>query len=59
MAAQTTFSPSKSASSDRPCLFVFESNLRVLNYLKRTFSAQYDLRLFSEEKAFLRDLNSG
>jgi DNA-binding NtrC family response regulator len=40
----------------RPCLFVFESNLRVLNYLKRTFSATYDLHLFSEEKAFLRDL---
>src|SRR5438105_2211413 len=58
MAAQTTFSPLKSASSDRPCLFVFESNLRVLNYLKRTFSAQYDLRLFSEEKAFLRDLTA-
>jgi two-component system response regulator AtoC len=40
----------------RPCLFVFESNLRVLNYIKRTFSSSYDLHLFSEEKAFLRDL---
>ena len=40
----------------RPCLFVFESNLRVLNYIKRTFSSLYDLHLFSEEKAFLRDL---
>jgi DNA-binding NtrC family response regulator len=35
---------------------VFESNLRVLNYLKRAFSATYDLHLFSEEKAFVRDL---
>jgi DNA-binding NtrC family response regulator len=35
---------------------VFESNLRVLNYIKRTFSSNYDLHLFSEEKAFLRDL---
>jgi len=40
----------------RPCLFVFESNLRVLNYIKRTFSSSYDLHLFSEEKAFLRDM---
>jgi transcriptional regulator with PAS, ATPase and Fis domain len=30
----------------------------VLNYLKRTFSSLYDLRLFSEEKAFLRDLEA-
>jgi len=35
---------------------VFEANLRVLNYLKRNFCATYDLHLFSEEKAFLRDL---
>ena len=46
------------ASSLRPCLFVFESNLRVLNYLKRTFSAEYDLRLFSEETSFVRDLEA-
>jgi DNA-binding NtrC family response regulator len=39
-------------------LFVFESNLRVLNYLKRTFSAEYDLRLFSEETSFVRDLEA-
>ena len=35
---------------------MFESNVRVLNYLKRTFSTLYDLRLFSDEQAFLRDL---
>jgi len=40
----------------RPCLFVHEANLRVLNYLKRGFSGLYDLHLFSEESAFLRDL---
>src|SRR5580693_3161035 len=56
MAAQTSFSREKSVQASRPCLFVFESNIRVLNYLKRTFSALYDLRLFSEEQAFLRDL---
>ena len=58
MAAHTSFSPAKPTPATRPCLFVFESNLRVLNYLKRTFSALYDLRLFSEEQAFLRDLGS-
>ena len=56
MAAETSFSPVKPTPAARPCLFVFESNLRVLNYLKRNFSALYDLRLFSEEQAFLRDL---
>src|SRR5437763_7580463 len=55
MAARSANSPSGTAPK-RPCLFVFEGNLRVLNYLKRTFSALYDLHLFSEEKAFLRDL---
>src|ERR1700729_432557 len=58
MAAQTSFSREKSGQVSRPCLFVFESNIRVLNYVKRTFSALYDLRLFSEEQAFLRDLEA-
>jgi DNA-binding NtrC family response regulator len=56
MAAHSFSSREKSVPTTRPCLFVFESNLRVLNYLKRTFSTLYDLRLFSEEQAFLRDL---
>ena len=56
MAAHPSFSPEKPNAATRPCLFVFESNLRVLNYLKRTFSSLYDLRLFSEEQSFLRDL---
>ncbi|HEV2647284.1 MAG TPA: sigma-54 dependent transcriptional regulator [Acidobacteriaceae bacterium] len=51
-------SSAKSVSPVRPCLFVFETNLRVLNYLKRAFSALYDLRLFSDEKLFLRDLEA-
>ena len=55
MAARSAISPSGTAPR-RPCLFVFEGNLKVLNYLKRTFSAAYDLHLFSEEEAFLRDL---
>ena len=50
--------PATSALSARPCLFVYESNLRVLNYLKRTFSKQYDLRLFSEESPFLSDFEA-
>src|ERR1017187_296140 len=58
MAANASFSPARPVPVSRRCLFVFESNLRVLNYLKRTFSALYDLRLFSEERAFLRDLEA-
>src|ERR1035441_10421489 len=58
MAAQPSSPTAKSAPASRPCVFVFESNLRVLNYLKRTFSALYDLRLFSEDKAFLVDLEN-
>jgi two-component system response regulator AtoC len=53
-----SLTPEKQAVAARPCLFVFESNLRVLNYLKRTFSAVYDLRLFFEEQAFLHDLEA-
>jgi two-component system, NtrC family, response regulator AtoC len=45
-------------AASRPSLFVFESNLKVLNYLKRTFSTAYDLRLFSDEHAFLRDMDT-
>ena len=56
MAAHPSLSLERNISVARPCLFVFESNIRVLNYLKRTFSSVYDLRLFSEEGAFLRDL---
>jgi DNA-binding NtrC family response regulator len=58
MAASSSHSPEKQVSGSRPCLFVFESNVRVLNYLKRTFSSAYDLRLFSEDKGFLRDLET-
>jgi two-component system response regulator AtoC len=53
-----SLSPDKKVISSRPCLFVFESNIKVLNYLKRTFSTSYDLRLFSDEQAFLRDLQA-
>jgi two-component system response regulator AtoC len=50
--------PTERSSPTRPCLFVFESNLKVLNYLKRNFSTAYELRLFSDEPTFLRDLGS-
>jgi len=56
MPETSSFSPERPIA--RPCLFVFESNLKVLNYLKRTFSTLYDLRLFSEEQPFLRDLET-
>ncbi len=57
MTAPTPISD-KQFLSAKPCLFVLESNLRVLNYLKRTFSTIYDLRLFSDEQLFLRDLDA-
>jgi two-component system response regulator AtoC len=56
--AHSPSSFAKSVPQARPCLFVFESNLRVLSYLKRTFSTSYDLRLFSEEQAFFHDLEA-
>lgn len=57
MANSSKFTEQKSRPV-RPCLFVFEPNLLVLNYLKRTFSELYDLRLFSEKLEFLRDLEA-
>ena len=58
MAAHSSSPSAKTAPVSRPCLFVFESNLRVLNYLKRAFSTLYDLRLFSEDQPFLHDLEA-
>jgi two-component system response regulator AtoC len=58
MIASPSSPPRKSFLASRPCLFVFESNIRVLNYLKRTFSTLYDLRLFSEDQPFLHDLET-
>jgi two-component system response regulator AtoC len=55
--APASAATAKRNGSSRPCLFVFESNIKVLNYLKRTFSGAYDLRLFSDEKPFLQDLD--
>src|SRR6185437_5806761 len=55
MSARLSFSLEKTPT--RPCVFVLESNLRVLNYLKRAFSEDYDLRLFSSDAEFLRGLD--
>jgi two-component system, NtrC family, response regulator AtoC len=54
MSARALFSQEKTTT--HPCVFVLESNLRVLNYLKRAFSEAYDLRLFSSDAEFLREL---
>ena len=51
-------SPHRKENPAKSILFAFESNLRVLNYLRRTFSDDYELRLFSDEQAFLRDLET-
>jgi len=48
-------SESKTHSAS-PCLYVFEPTPLVLDYIKRSFSSHYDLRLFSDAAAFLRDL---
>ena len=55
MAARPSL-PDPLASKSRPCVFVLEHNLRVLNYLKRAFSTAYDLRLHSDQKEFLNAL---
>ncbi|HXE08797.1 MAG TPA: sigma-54 dependent transcriptional regulator [Acidobacteriaceae bacterium] len=54
MSARPSFSQEKTTT--RPRVLVLESNLRVLNYLKRAFSEAYDLRLFSSGAEFLREL---
>ncbi len=58
MPVLSSVAPERKTLSISPCLFVFESNVKVLNYLKRTFSGIYDLRLFSDEQSFLRDLDT-
>jgi DNA-binding NtrC family response regulator len=58
MAANLSSPAARVVPVSRPCLFVFESNIRVLNYLKRTFATLYDLRLFSEDQPFLHDLEA-
>jgi two-component system response regulator AtoC len=50
--------PARQASPPKPCLFVFESNAKVRNYLHRTFSEEYNLRLFSQEDLFLKELET-
>ncbi len=52
------FSASESAQQSRPRLFVLESNIAVLEYLRKALGNQYALSLFSEEKSLLRELNS-
>lgn len=50
--------PARQPLSAKQCLFVFESNAKVRNYLNRTFSGEYNLRLFSEEDPFLKELEA-
>ena len=55
MAVRTPL-PAHPTSTARPCICVLESNHRVLNYLKRTFSASYEMCLYSEEQEFFHAL---
>ena len=58
MAANASLSPAKPVPVNRPCLFVFESNLQGAQLPEADLLDAYDLRLFSEEQAFLRDLEA-
>lgn len=50
--------PVKQFIPGRPSVAVLESNVRVLNYFRRTFAADYDLSLFSERDPFLKHLET-
>jgi two-component system response regulator AtoC len=53
------FSVPKLAQTPKPRLFVLDSNLAVLEYLREVLSRQYSLSLFSDEKALLNQCSNG
>jgi DNA-binding NtrC family response regulator len=50
------FPSTKSVAAERPVVSVLESNPKVLNYLRRTFSDQYALTLCEQAEPFLTAL---
>jgi DNA-binding NtrC family response regulator len=53
------FGVPKLAQPPKPRLFVLDSNLAVLEYLREVLSSEYSLSLFSDETSLLHQCNNG
>jgi DNA-binding NtrC family response regulator len=59
MSIALPFGVPKIAQPPKPRLFVLDSNLAVLEYLREVLSSQYNLNLFSDEKSLLNQCTAG
>ncbi len=59
MSIALPFGVPKIAQPPKPRLFVLDSNLAVLEYLREVLSNQYNLNLFSDEKSLLNQCTAG
>ena len=59
MSIALPFGVPKIAQPPKPRLFVLDSNLAVLEYLREVLSGQYNLNLFSDEKSLLNQCTAG
>ena len=59
MSTALPFSVPKLAQAPKPRLFVLDTNLAVLEYLRAVLSTQYSLSLFSDEAALLHQCANG
>ncbi len=59
MSIALPFGVPKIAQPPKPRLFVLDSNLAVLEYLREVLSSQYNLNLFSDERSLLNQCAAG
>jgi len=59
MSTALPFGVPKLAQPPKPRLFVLDSNLAVLEYLRQVLSSQYSLSLFSDETSLLQQCANG
>jgi len=59
MSTALPFGVPKLAQAPKPRLFVLDTNLAVLEYLRAVLSSQYSLSLFSDETALLHQCSDG
>ena len=59
MSIALPFGVPKIAPPPKPRLFVLDSNLAVLEYLREVLSSQYNLNLFSDERSLLNQCTAG
>ncbi|MDQ2841976.1 MAG: sigma-54 dependent transcriptional regulator [Acidobacteriota bacterium] len=59
MSTALPFGVPKLAQAPKPRLFVLDSNLAVLEYLRQVLSSQYSLSLFSDETSLLSQCANG